>query len=456
MGTGEKETFPADLIILDLKGRTKEEVFLEITHFAKEKGLIKEEKNLYDKFKVILREKVLGFLGLIMIENGVACVEAQVEELLQPNAKIVCRTINPIDFDYPDITPARIILVFLFRNNYELSKLLRPIVQLSGKLRNDRYREEFFKTENADEVQILLSNSYRRYSFEMPKGNSEYSKNQFILRWWNEKHDNLLREQIMKEKWFWYWMIREKIVCITSSEVIKTWQAEDPLCKKYAWYNILMYFAISRAEMLGFSKLIKSPEKKICLLCKKEFFEDTISYSFVKKLGINNLDFCPTCLEETISESSGKDNLTKEEVIQYLRDLAEILEEPPGQKIGTGKSDFTNLGTQQRVKIFEILKRKPSIECIKKIFGTWHNALIEAGLIIGKIYNVAEVTRNFESNKCPFCYVSLEKIPLKKKKCPHCGNYIYVRTEPTNRKKILVTKEQASQIDLEWKMLTGK
>ncbi len=28
---------------------------------------------------------------------------------------------------------------------------------------------------------------------------------------------------------------------------------------------------------------------------------------------------------------------------------------------------------------------------------------------------------------CPYCSGLLEKAPARKKKCPHCGNYMYVR-----------------------------
>lgn len=35
---------------------------------------------------------------------------------------------------------------------------------------------------------------------------------------------------------------------------------------------------------------------------------------------------------------------------------------------------------------------------------------------------------------CPYCYEILEQEPKKKKKCPHCENFIYVRTSPSTRK----------------------
>ena len=51
---------------------------------------------------------------------------------------------------------------------------------------------------------------------------------------------------------------------------------------------------------------------------------------------------------------------------------------------------------------------------------------------------------------CPYCNDSLEQEPKKKKQCPHCKNFIYVRTSPSTRKKILVTEEGTKEIEKEW------
>ena len=56
---------------------------------------------------------------------------------------------------------------------------------------------------------------------------------------------------------------------------------------------------------------------------------------------------------------------------------------------------------------------------------------------------------------CPYCNLALEKRPSRKKKCPHCGNYIFVRTRPADKKKVLATEEQASQIDIQWMKENG-
>jgi len=57
--------------------------------------------------------------------------------------------------------------------------------------------------------------------------------------------------------------------------------------------------------------------------------------------------------------------------------------------------------------------------------------------------------KNYDKN-CPYCHKALEKPPQRKKQCPYCKQYMYVRTRLKDRKKVLVTKEEADRIDLEW------
>ena len=55
-----------------------------------------------------------------------------------------------------------------------------------------------------------------------------------------------------------------------------------------------------------------------------------------------------------------------------------------------------------------------------------------------------------ETDKCPCCKEKLNKIPKRKSKCPHCNEYIYSRTRPSDRKKVLVTEKEKEEIELEW------
>ncbi len=53
-------------------------------------------------------------------------------------------------------------------------------------------------------------------------------------------------------------------------------------------------------------------------------------------------------------------------------------------------------------------------------------------------------------NFCPNCGTFLERRPSRKTKCPHCGEAIFVRTRPSDRRRVLVTQSDADRIEAEW------
>ena len=208
-----------------------------------------------------------------------------------------------------------------------------------------------------------------------------YSKNPHILEWWTPAHDQLVANQIEKDQWIWYWGITDEIVAATPPETIQAWQQTDPLCSKYAWYNILLYFAASRAEVLGLTKRIRKPKRKTCPLCNKRFVEDSLPVPLVRRLGIDHLDFCAPCLKDTVLQGSGSESLTKEQVLTYLQDLSNVLQRVPNQNYGEGIEDLHGLDFQERLAVLQLLKRKPTVRRVKELFGSWLNALVEAGVL---------------------------------------------------------------------------
>jgi hypothetical protein len=56
---------------------------------------------------------------------------------------------------------------------------------------------------------------------------------------------------------------------------------------------------------------------------------------------------------------------------------------------------------------------------------------------------------------CPYCNQGLDKKPGRKKRCPHCGQSIYVRTRPSDGEKVLVTEAQSEQIEEQWFIVHG-
>jgi len=84
-----------------------------------------------------------------------------------------------------------------------------------------------------------------------------YCDNQYINSWWTEDHDKMILSQIELAQWNWPWDISNVIVSDTPQITIENWRDTDPLCKQYAWYNILMYYSVAKAKKLGYLKRIR-------------------------------------------------------------------------------------------------------------------------------------------------------------------------------------------------------
>ena len=83
-----------------------------------------------------------------------------------------------------------------------------------------------------------------------------------------------MEEQIREWQWEWHGGITDRILATTPATIIETWKHEDPTCSHHAWYNVLMYFALSGAVQLGLISRIRTPEWKMRPLCSHRFVED--------------------------------------------------------------------------------------------------------------------------------------------------------------------------------------
>lgn len=181
-------------------------------------------------------------------------------------------------------------------------------------------------------------------------------------------------------QWGWEWEITESIEKVTPKTVIDKWRRVDPICRRYAWCNVLMNFGSARARVMGWTKAIRSPVRKRCLLCGLEFREDAVHPSLIKRLGFDNIDFCPPCLYEC---SVTRDNdMSQERILQYIRELVRALGHvPPRSFIEDGLPDLIGLRPDERVCLLTVMRQGPSTACVKQAYGTWLNAPIEAGVL---------------------------------------------------------------------------
>ncbi len=69
--------------------------------------------------------------------------------------------------------------------------------------------------------------------------------------------------------------------------------------------------------------------------------------------------------------------------------------------------------------------------------------------------NQQRKTKDERKAECPNCHKALSKIPGAKTKCPHCGEFMLVRTRPKDNARVVVTKAEADKIDEEWTIVAG-
>lgn len=74
-----------------------------------------------------------------------------------------------------------------------------------------------------------------------------------------------------------------------------------------------------------------------------------------------------------------------------------------------------------------------------------------------KVKKPEEIISNIGESEpvCPYCSVSLDKMPKRKQKCPSCKNDIYVRTRPSDEMKILIRDEQIEELEKQWAIKNG-
>ena len=162
--------------------------------------------------------------------------------------------------------------------------------------------------------------------------------------------------------------------------VLDEWCKSDPECQFRVWYNVLMNFAISRIHALSLQQTIPRGGLNVCPLCGENFLEESLPIPLVDRLGIDSLDFCAPCLRDTILRGTGDPTMSAEDICHYVRDLTEVLGRVPTQAMGDGQMDLLPFTTEERLARLKVLLRRPTVQRVKEVFGSWRAALVAAGV----------------------------------------------------------------------------
>jgi hypothetical protein len=117
-----------------------------------------------------------------------------------------------------------------------------------------------------------------------------------------------------------------------------------------------------------------------CPACEEEFHETSTREIY---LGADQLDIRKPCLDAAMYRGES-DDFTKEETLQYLRDLTEILGKVPPGDFGshtTKGCGLIGLTTEQRGRVINLMRERPSMKLIRSQYSTWFLALLAAGVL---------------------------------------------------------------------------
>jgi hypothetical protein len=111
---------------------------------------------------------------------------------------------------------------------------------------------------------------------------------------------------------------------------------------------------------------------------------------------------------------------------------------------------FANVSFDQEVRspILPDLLHSPEFSSsINLLLTTTHNEVKQSLVQMRKSGSAPQPKSSENENigekpECPYCHNLLDKIPSGKKKCPSCKKIIIVRTDPLEKKKILLREDQ--------------
>jgi mannitol/fructose-specific phosphotransferase system IIA component (Ntr-type) len=128
-----KDTY-TDLYFIDSDSKTKEEVLKKIVKYV-ERPLRTNPKSLYDHLMKLDRHETL---------DGVIIMELRLSGLGRPFALVLCKTLNPIDFGFPDSKAINCVLLHLNYRQTDPAQLL-PMVNMVSLIKNDEYRKKLLE-----------------------------------------------------------------------------------------------------------------------------------------------------------------------------------------------------------------------------------------------------------------------------------------------------------------------
>lgn len=216
-------------------------------------------------------------------------------------------------------------------------------------------------------------------AFEAPDENAD---NELILQWWGNQQDAAVEQLAASIAWFWPWEIASTIVKVTPPDAIEEWRMKDPLCKQFAWYNVILYFSVARARRVNLDRNMSLPGWSECLICGSEFSQEEVPlWAFRRLGGVDSLRFCATCCKTGFFGLGTRPRCSKKSVKDYLHSLYAVSGQIPGRDFFDVAGPLVGMGSNSQAKLLKLGASRPSLECQKKQYTSHLAALIDAGVL---------------------------------------------------------------------------
>lgn len=216
-----------------------------------------------------------------------------------------------------------------------------------------------------------------------------YAHNPKIRAWWTDGYDDLLGRLVAQFGWGWHQEALGPLLESIPDQTLKQWQEADPLCKQYAYYNVLLNFAVARAQKLGLEDDLVVPPLRTCAVCTATFDERSIKAKWCASLGAA---VCGVCLAKALT-IEGDPTADREAVLSYIRDLVDLLERIPPQTFVEPIEILASLESKLRVEVIQGMAERPTATRTNQLFGSWLEALIAAGVLEGDAHRTGRGIR---------------------------------------------------------------
>ena len=214
----------------------------------------------------------------------------------------------------------------------------------------------------------------------------EYAENKHIKRWWSSTQDDVIRQLIEEFDWGWHQEALSPLLESIDRSELEHWRKSDPLCERYAYYNVLLNFAAARALTHGFEESLVVPAPRACAVCKETFDERSVKAKWRSQLGS---DVCAVCLTRALV-LDGIPNSSKEDALTFVKHFVDTLERIPPQQLPDPVAELGNLKRDRRIAAITLLISRPTASRVRELFGSWLQALVAADVLEGDVHRTYE------------------------------------------------------------------